>query len=421
MWSLNSSTSATLAHGNSPSIAFSREGWAMAVWSHYGDSIMYSIFNGTGWTSPGLVASAPENGSYFDPAVAFDEDGTGIAVWVHFDESGEYYTYHIRAKLWNSKEWVDEMEISHGELLNESGWVYPMLQIAPEVAFTSTKADKAISPRTPNKAVVVWWKDIERKTFRCEETEFSLPISWPHYSIWNGTGFSAPEEIPGRPAQPPYLVGCDKKMGVSPDQYGNAMAVWAPVFDPDPCAYGDERVEVWSAVWNGTTGNWEDSRELRDGGNTVDIAFQPNGIAVILDGNFPSIASLHFNHNKTIAVRWDWEDDQVEWSELDYTSPNSTWTPYQVLGAGGYPEIAAHIGSPTMPLAEWTYLAYLAADNNLHNYIINGDKNEVNVVTPTDPYGLPTKYEYIKRNNAVERKKTWVTKILVMLKYWKSF
>jgi hypothetical protein len=471
-WSLSPNyPSAPLASGNMPNIAFSREGWAMAIWGEkvqtgtcitpdgvpipiYRGDIKFSIFNVTrrNWSTPALVAS-PQTGDniYLDPALAFDENGTGIAIWAHEyikrhpDCTEEIIAASIHMSFWDGGAWIGDTVIYSKS--QPSGSLPLPDYLGPEIAFTSTKATVG-TPKTPNQAVAVWWSYIKTETLFCGDNNYKdIAIFWPMYGIWDGSSFSSIGELPGRPAGPPYSLFSSGKIGLSPDKKGRVLVTWPLAIDHNPCDFIPAEGEVWFALWNGTAG-WEKSEQFDKNVPTflsTDVAFNPNDVAISLyrkdnmvfwstyngtwsnlgqlDNAFsghphPSLASLHHNHNITIAV-WEALNGEIHWSTFNYTKKdNIIWSPAQTLGKGGKPEIAAHTGSPTLPLAEWTYASYLAADNDLHDAIIGGDRSEmlrvgstslVNVVNLADPNNTArpfgdanVRYEYIKRNSFIE-------------------
>lgn len=340
-WSLDGVIPGNLSNGYFPNIAFSREGWAMAVWD-YNSRIFSSRFIMGNWTVP-VQAAYKAGNNMMDPAVAFDQNGAGLAVFMENSMTGT----RISGRFWDGAMWTDEYAVS--------GFTSPSLyQMAPEIAFTASRSSDA-APKTPNKAVVVWWAHNRTVPVACQDGTRQIDIFWPYYSVWNGSGFSAPRIIPGLPAGPPYSIVPDKKMGISPDQFGNARAVWKVIFDDNPCL-NIRRSEIWSAFWNGTTGQFMNSRRQ---GDDIDIAFTPDNNPVY----GYSIASLHRNHNKLIKVFFDPQGDDIIWSEMPF---GGAWSPQRSLGRGRTPEIAAHTGSPTMPLAEWTFSVYQASDNPDH-------------------------------------------------------
>ncbi|MBI2448767.1 right-handed parallel beta-helix repeat-containing protein, partial [Candidatus Pacearchaeota archaeon] len=136
--------------------------------------------------------------------------------------------------------------------------------------------------------------------------------------------------------------------------------------------------------------------------------FTPQGtISASTDAETPTIAGL--SHLREVAV----------WSEAGSLMffayrENTTWSAPLAIGAGAFPEIAAHTGSPSMPHAEWTIASYLAADNDLEPYIVAdqgemravGSTNLVNIITELDkgfktPPNIARRY-YIKKNSETE-------------------
>jgi len=395
-WSLEDDTHGTLGEGTNPQIAFSREGWAMAVWAYEGSEIRYSRFDGESWSDPQTLAAPEDDFAYVtDPAVAFDVNGTGLAVWQQEDSNG----YSINAKYWDGNAWTDTYH-TIGD--SPSDRDQPG---RPEIAFTSQESASVSSAKTRHSAVVVWRELVssdERPEKPCDTVgePVDVQVTWPAYAIWNGSGFSTHEMVPGAFGDEGYpresiFTG---KLGVAPDQHGNATIAWGATvrqgWDSSTCQFTDQSVVVRSSEWKGDNEQWEDPTRVRsydpEGFTTatVDVAYLPNGETVIADGEthpHPSLAAMHTNHNETLAV-WRSDDDSgVTAAAFDHGDAlPQDGTP---ISSGDTPEIATRAGSPTMPLAEWSYIGYFAADNNLHNPIVgpgDSDRSEMQSASSTN-------------------------------------
>jgi len=395
-----------------PDVAFDREGNAMVVWSQYYDNIGFARWNGSAheWsigTLPTPTLPTPKiRGAQNNPTIAIDPYGNAIAVWSVYwaytvnDEtfSGDDLYYSV----WNDAGWSEPKAV-YSNTPPSSNLVYS--SIFPQIAFIADRADSS-NAKTLHKAILVWRQD----TMQYDPWSYTSEI---RYAIWNGSDWeengiiSGPFETCGNPE-------------ISSNMQGNATVVWSA------------EDNAFAAKWNGD--GWEITN-LRSDSYSPAIAYNYSDVGVAVyqhagniwysiekeewinktsigTGGGPKVACLA--HNKTIAV---WENNgEIYFSRI----PVVTWEQQSVVpgGLSGYDcevAIAAHTGSPTMPLANWTFMAYMDGDNNLEGLLLNdfrnmssvGSTSLINIIAQLDRHrGYDTRYGnwdtckrfYIERN-----------------------
>src|SRR5438552_153770 len=231
----------------------------------------------------------------------------------------------------------------------------------------------------------------------------SVPLAWPRYAIWDGNGFVQIDTVPGeRPAAAGYFESLEVRsgMGASSDQRGHVGVAFPVTTVTDPCTGAGMRHDVWRAIWNATTNSWQNGTAVDDGGNPsiaygadvggdrgrmvyqgpepppgggvdptinrsllngTDIA--PVGQVDAATGYAPAIAQLAPD---TALVVWaDGNGSLRFWQRIGGAPPSESTG--DVNAAGGAPFLAARTGSPQIPLAEWTYLQYMAHDQIPNN------------------------------------------------------
>ncbi|MDI6810643.1 MAG: clostripain-related cysteine peptidase, partial [archaeon] len=401
-----------------PDVSFDREGNAIAVWSRYYENIGFARWNGSAWSKGILpIPTVPPPKTYNDaknsPTIAIDPSGNAIAVWSvkwgYTEDDEGYYGADLYYSIWNGTSW----ETPRLAYESKSEPNIDRYSEAPEIAFISTKSD-SLKPKTVHKAVLVWRQD----TVQHEPWSYTSKI---YYSEWNGSAFSDGKIILGQTAE-----RCGNPE-ISSNMRGNATVVWVA------------EDNALAAKWNGS--GWEITN-LRSNSYSPAVAYNYSDIGISVyqyagniwysieqdgswvtgasvgsGGDYPAPKVACLAHNRTITV-WN-SNAEIYFSRI----PVVTWEQQSIVpgGLSGYDTevaIAAHTGSPTIPLAEWTYMAYLAADNSLHDEIINGDRSEmmsigstslVNVINLVDgqaPFpAANTIYEYVKRGTATELKK----------------
>lgn len=401
-----------------PSIAFSREGFAVAVWENfrqagtincadvpdpvYRGDILFSVWNGTNWSDAAIAIAGANDTILKDAAIAIDSNGNGLILYtkqVVTRNAGcpgdsiysvEYGRFQGFTKSFFAEGTLD------GPAANA-----PILA-GSEAAFTS----KLLAPGlfTGHQAVAAWWSNDTVYSKNCTDAsgnqfQVQIPTFWPKKAIWNGTSFGQVDFIPDKLIPPPDLtdnlsVLPGKKLGISSDQFDHAKVVWGiKKQSGDPCPPNLPNVsnENLNARWNGT--EWDKRAAIFDtligGPRGIDIAYLPGNDAISVYDDFdpnlikwsvesanaiwitrgqldsgngfdPTVASLA--HNRTVAI---WVNaGQIMWSNITNDKIGTgSWSPAQVLAAGGgQPDIAAHTGSPTLPHAEWTFAVYQASD-----------------------------------------------------------
>jgi len=458
-----------------PSIAFSREGFAVAVWDNvkqvgtvpcgnppypnpvYQGDILFSVWNGTGWSNAAVAAAGADDVHLIDPSIAIDNNGNGIVTYTKEFTQRDQGCPNLVPIV--SVEYVkfkgSDKTFPVGGVL-EPPYTDPQMYHydlpTSEVAFTSRLLNPGLFTR--QEAVAVWWaKDTEySKTCPGNPDPIKIQTYWPKYGIWNGTGFDKKDFIPNKLVPPADLsdnlsVLMGGKLGISSDQFNHAEPVWiVQKLLGDPCILTINRWQVWSARWNST--DWAPkAAAFKSSGPMetyfgVDISYLQNNEAISVydktipggssidwslgldnpttwinknqvdssEGGSPTIASLA--HNITVAI---WENvGNIMWTKINSDATSTgLWDNSAILAPGmGQPDIAAHTGSPTMPHAEWTFAAYQAADNNLEASIATADFNEmktigstnlINVVTQTDRQSTNSVIQfYVKENAAAQ-------------------
>ena len=127
-------TSDSISDGG-PEVAF-HAGYGLMLWEHAGGAnatdlggfeIVYALWDDVTktWGSP-LALTADMNGDWA-PTLAFDRNGNAIAVWVH-DDDGDPTTMALRYSVWNGSSWslIDAVASTPGTAIRE-----------PRVAFDS--------------------------------------------------------------------------------------------------------------------------------------------------------------------------------------------------------------------------------------------------------------------------------------------
>jgi len=392
-----------------PDVAFDREGNAMVVWSQYYDNIGFARWNGSAheWsigTLPTPTLPTPKiRGAQNNPTIAIDPYGNAIAVWSVYwaytvnDEtfSGDDLYYSV----WNDAGWSEPKAV-YSNTPPSSNLVYS--SIFPQIAFIADRADSS-NAKTLHKAILVWRQD----TMQYDPWSYTSEI---RYAIWNGSDWeengiiSGPFETCGNPE-------------ISSNMQGNATVVWSA------------EDNAFAAKWNGD--GWEITN-LRSDSYSPAIAYNYSDVGVAVyqhagniwysiekeewinktsigTGGGPKVACLA--HNKTIAV---WENNgEIYFSRI----PVVTWEQQSVVpgGLSGYDcevAIAAHTGSPTMPLAEWTFASYMSNDGNLETFEDSwrgemrevGSTSLVNIINLLDRRSTNNaKIFYIKLKDETER------------------
>src|SRR5438876_1198981 len=428
-------------------VAFSREGYAVAVWdsqSVYGaricpgaavptnvtkSDIRFSIFqDATGnWAPPAVAATAPANLSnpiydegFTRPVIAIDNNGNGLLAFTYRQtdpctKGGR--TRQIRYAVWNGT-----TPTCGPDALLAASSAPPNFDVDPmAVAFSSHLVlGDAI---TRQDGVVTWWDAVAPANTTCPSGPVSVPLAWPRYAIWDGNGFVQIDTVPGeRPAAAGYFESLEVRsgMGASSDQRGHVGVAFPVTTVTDPCTGAGMRHDVWRAIWNATTNSWQNGTAVDDGGNPS-IAYgadvggdrgrmvyqgpePPPGGGVdptinrsLLNGTdiasvgqvdaatgyAPAIAQLAPD---TALVVWaDGNGTLRFWQRIGGAPPSESTG--DVNAAGGAPFLAARTGSPQIPLAEWTYLQYMAHDkipNNMTATVLDrlasaGSTNLVNL------------------------------------------
>lgn len=454
-----------------PKVAFSREGYAIAVWStfdeagtvdcgggpipRYKGDIMYSVFNGTNWGPNKTLAESAVDNIYLYPSIAIDNNGYGLVVWTHrlIEDpcGGPEVKIGIRSKEWNGSDWINEKEIRPITLFG-----YRVEEPQTTIAFTS----ELVEGKTRQKAVAAWYHFKEKKTVICDDEDEEIWMYWPEYSVWNGTGFGAVKDVPGRRGPPRYesqYPASIDQLGISPTQYQTGELVFAVItqeifpnlIKPGHHICNPHEHEVWSSYFNSTdfltasnfskginpsiahtsdnngyaTYSKESNVEwtLFNGSDRI-----PKGQWDIAIGFKSRIASLHRNRTMVLYV----QGNEIKWSFLDHSTEMMNNGVF--LDNGERPFVAAHTGSPTLPHAEWSYAGFFDGDNDLHEYITGnlpggtsdrtetlqiGSTNLVNTILMSDPSRFATfsgpapfpdgntRYEYVKLGSATEIKK----------------
>ena len=302
-----------------PDVAFSREGFALAVWGGVqGLGTVFSCTDGIG--NPNffprfrggvrssrlaeqangdfLLSAAPnidppantttQDQYYHNPSIAIDSNGTAIVVYIYTkitysDPCGISAEMSVLSRRWDGANWVDEKIIAGPELTwcsppNGTPYLSYHCEHYTDVSFTSRLATDG-SPNTRQQAMAVWYDLIDVPTVLCPALT-PVPVFWPKSSVWNGASWTASGEIPGRPAAPPYMKYTDGKLGISGDQFENARLVFPVNNDPDPCTGGDETLQVRDSNWTGkATQTWSSAAVLQTG-LSPDVAVMQDNTAI---------------------------------------------------------------------------------------------------------------------------------------------
>jgi hypothetical protein len=333
-----------------PAIAFSRRyGDALAVWSHWDTGradfdIWYSRWLGPsiGWTPPTSLAQI--NGDDTDPAIAFLPDGTAIAIWVHTYSDG---TRRIFYSVWNGFSWVGPNDILVGP---PAAW--PGEASLPEIAVTSQYGI--------HKAIAIW-------------VDHDVTIDYAvHYSIWDGTTWSSPTEIPGQTITAHYdaWIPAWRRIGISSGAGGKAGAVWSCINN-----------ELHSSIWDGWTwttplvippiSGWEMQPAIASNRKSTfeamvtytdrsDIWYFTRDEWAIITRNFAADsgdtdhrpATAFLDTDIAMSV-WEREDGPGVWEICYSRSFFDMWDPADIIsspavpGVDKNPAIASRIGSPS--------------------------------------------------------------------------
>ncbi len=366
--------------------------------------VRFSIFqDATGnWTPSEVAAVAPADPSnpiyderFTRPVIAIDNNGNGLLAFTYRQTdpcTTGGGTRQIRYSVWNGT----NQTFGPDALLAASS-APPTFDVDPmAVAFSShLVVGDAI---TRQDAIVTWWDAVAPGNKTCPSGPVSVPLAWPRYAIWDGNGFVQIDVIPGlRPAVADHFESLEVQsgMGASSDQRGHVGVAFPVTTMTDPCTGADLSREVWRAIWNATTNSWQNGTPVDDGGNPAiaygaevggdrgrmvyqgpepppgggvdptinrsllngtDIA--PVGQVDAATGYSPTIAQLAPD---TALVVWaDGNGFLRFWQRIGDVPPSESTG--DVNAAGGAPFLAARTGSPQIPLAEWTYLQYMAHD-----------------------------------------------------------
>jgi len=448
-------------------VAFSREGYAVAVWdsqSVYGaricpgaalptnvtkSDVRFSIFqDATGsWTPPAVAAAAPAdpsnpiyNEEFNRPVIAIDNNGNGLLAFTYRQTdpcTTDGGTRQIRYSVWNGT----NQTFGPDALLAASS-APPTFDVDPmAVAFSShLVVGDAI---TRQDGVVTWWDAVAPANMTCPSGPVSVPLAWPRYAIWDGNGFVQIDTVPGqRPVAANHFESLEVRngMGASSDQRGHVGVAFPVTTVTDPCTGAGLSHEVWRAIWNSTTNSWQNGTPVDEGGNPA-IAFgagvggdrgrmvyqgpepppgggadptinrsllngtdiAPVGQVDAATGYAPTIAQLAPD---TALVVWaDGNGFLRFWQRIGDVPPSESTG--DVNAAGGAPFLAARTGSPQIPLAEWTYLQYMAHDqipSNMTATVLDrlqsaGSTNLVNLAILLDAGGNTSHVTdfYVKR------------------------
>ncbi len=465
----------TADHEWQPDIAFSREGFALATWARevepgytycvdpWGNPNYYPQVRGhletavllpqpdgdVTWVDGPAVAPPPNTSAtshvYHFPSVAIDNNGTALLVWAytiinHYPDCSRNATVQILSRRWHDDNWVDEQIVMPAHETPCAPFAYAYLYFHcphfTDITFTAALTEGG---ETRQQAIAAW-NDYSEPGVTC--TGY-LPLQWPKAALWNGASWSVPQEIPGRPSSAlTWLYGNHQKLGLSADQHGNARLLFPMLYDTDLCNPPDTLFHTRYANWDGGGGGWSGGAVMAEGFSPdVALLAANTAVGVYVDANtlkwaaattegtwspagdiatgayMPSVAAVHAagpDEARTVVV---WTDGtHMKFSER---IGNSGWQAAVTVGTGaGRIELAAHTGSPSLPHAEWSYIGYFAADNDLHADIAEDDRDEIIsvgsttlvnmalLVDPQDPVPFPdgdVRYEYIKKDAPSER------------------
>jgi hypothetical protein len=330
-----------------PAISFDRSGRAMAVWSHDTGNptllfdIYYSQWLGPaiGWTTPAPVASLADDD--IDPAVALWYDGTGVVVWTR--PSGELWY-----SLWNGAAWVGPATW----LNSPAPWpsLLPTIHKQPEVAYDAN-----------HNAIAVW-------------TDSDNPSIYGHvwYSVlYSGaTSWTTPADLD--PAQRDG-VAYESRKGISPDRFGNAIAVW----NADNLGWWDNQYSIWNgATFSPAAAIFPSFGIGISQGLGTAVAFDPANSATAVHGTdlIPPLLDIWSNRR----VGGIWQPTQL------VTPPPPSWN-----YTGFEPRIAHSRLYGGAAGAVWTGLNPLVGDNDIIYRVFDPSSGTWIYGGPVDPAGLP--------------------------------
>lgn len=410
---------ASMNSSSDPDVAFSREGYAVAVWSERfpkgnitcganppltleQSDIRYRKWNGTNWEPEKIAAETNTNlttrtaNFYHQPATAIDSNGKGLLIYTHdqityaADCSIASTAYRIRYSSWNGSDFSGDFILS-GNII---GGVPPAsrVQQGPELAFTAELAPPGSITR--HTALVSWYSYASTHSFNCPVGGTIIKDrDWVRYAIWNGTSWANvgnfidnPPNVPADLSDNITEMLFNKKLGVSPDQFNKTKVAWGLRRESGNQCTGPVNFtyETWVAKRNSSA--WERKAAKFDTGREPDVAFLIDNKAILIYqvdpfanqdikwalenltsttpqgvigmGNRPAVAALHYD--KTLAV---WSDTAGMLRFSTYNNATQTWSASSAITAGANPDISAHTGSPKLPHAEWTYIDYNDADD----------------------------------------------------------
>src|SRR5207249_359681 len=208
----------------------------------------------------GPAAPLDTSGLTTQARVAFSREGYAVAVW---DSQSIYGTRICPGAAVPTN--VTKSDIRFSIFQDATGnWNPPTVAAA---APANLVVGDAI---TRQDGVVTWWDAVAPANTTCPSGPVSVPLAWPRYAIWDGNGFVQIDTVPGqRPAAAGYFESLEVRsgMGASPDQRGHVGAVFPVTTVTDPCTGAGLSHEVWRAIWNATTNSWQNGTPVDDGGN----------------------------------------------------------------------------------------------------------------------------------------------------------
>lgn len=362
-----------------PKVAFSREGYAVVVytrfirssddrfcypgdpgtpkwrselrWALYSDasSALGIVDQGVIAGSTGLLASE----LYLAPSVAIDSSGNGLAIWQHVIQDPcspvTSLETNMHSARWHgaSRSWMHLGHIDRSSSATHRGnQLIEYIQPSTAIAFnsvlvpTSTLALSATASTTRQQAVAVWKEFVGVESTICSGTQTFAATFWPSYAIWTGTEWSTstPALIPDPPDKwKSYLT--DGKLDISTDQLGNAVPVWSVARVLDICR-GRFADEVWFARHNGTstspmTGMWEKTAAIYGSGMSPTIAYEPGDIPLLTSLPDQPATSFFAAGDRTIK-----RSEYVSRSEFVTGIP---WIDQPDTGQNGFNPTNAHL------------------------------------------------------------------------------
>src|SRR5436189_299969 len=301
--------------------------------------------NGTGPAAPANLSNPIYDAGFTRPVIAIDNNGNGLLAFSY--RQTDPCTTGGGTRQIRYSVWNGTGQTFGPDALLAASSAPPTFDVDPmAIAFSShLVVGDAI---TRQDGVVTWWDAVAPANTTCPSGPVSVPLAWPRYAIWDGNGFVQIDTVPGqRPAAAGYFESLEVRsgMGASPDQRGHVGVVFPVTTVTDPCTGAGLSHEVWRASWNATTNSWQNGPPSESTGD--------------------------------------------------------------VNAAGGVPFLAARTGSPQIPLAEWTYLQYMAHDqipSNMTATVLDrlqsaGSTNLVNLGILLDAGGNPSHATdfYVKR------------------------